>query len=104
MIARTDPAAVSPDEELAGDDGVIAVLGFDTEHDEAQALAELTEGWLREGTAPSEIAILVRQQPYLVAAALASALAHRGIAFCDEQDSQDLTAEPAAALVCTSSV
>ncbi|WP_331750477.1 ATP-dependent helicase [Streptomyces albidoflavus] len=99
MIARMDPAAVSPDEELAGDDGIIAVLGFDTEHDEAQALAELIEGWLREGTAPSEIAILVRRQPYLVAAALANALAHRGIAFCNEQDSQDLTAEPAAALV-----
>ncbi|MFH9745149.1 UvrD-helicase domain-containing protein [Streptomyces anulatus] len=99
MIARMDPAAVSPDEELAGDDGVIAVLGFDTEHDEAQALAELIEGWLREGTAPSEIAILVRQQPHMVAAALASALAHRGIAFCNEQDSQDLTAEPAAVLV-----
>ncbi|SEG94739.1 UvrD-like helicase C-terminal domain-containing protein [Actinacidiphila yanglinensis] len=40
----------------------------------------------------------VRQQPHLVAAALASALAYRGIAFRNEQDSQDLTAEPAAAL------
>jgi superfamily I DNA/RNA helicase len=99
MIARMDPAAVSPDEELAGDDGVIEVLGFDTEHDEAQALAELINSWLHEGTAPSEVAILVRQQPHLVAAALASALAHRGIAFRNEQDSQDLTAEPAAALV-----
>ncbi|MEV0038111.1 ATP-dependent helicase [Streptomyces sp. NPDC050804] len=99
MIAQMDPAAVSPDEELTGDDGVIKVLGFDTEHDEAQALAELIDGWLHEGTAPSEIAILVRQQPHLVAAALGSALADCGIAFRNEQDSQDLTAEPAAALV-----
>ncbi|MET9664887.1 ATP-dependent helicase [Streptomyces sp. NPDC006475] len=99
MIARMDPVAVSPDRELMGDDGVIEVLGFDTEHDEAKALAELIDGWLREGMPPSEIAVLVRQQPHLVAAALGSALARCGIAFRNEQNSQDLTAEPAAALV-----
>ncbi|MGW8779806.1 UvrD-helicase domain-containing protein [Streptomyces sp. NPDC055796] len=99
MIARMDPAAVSPDTDLTGDDGVIEVLDFHTEHDEAQVLADLIDGWLRDGTPPSEIAILVRQQPHLVAAALGSALADRGIAFRNEQDSQDLTAEPAAALV-----
>ncbi|MER6651296.1 ATP-dependent helicase [Streptomyces sp. NPDC000971] len=99
MIARMDPAAVSPDAELVGDDGVIEVLDFDTERDEAQALAELIDGWLRQGTAPSEIAILVRQLPHLVAASLGSELAERGIAFRNEQDNQDLAAEPAAALV-----
>ncbi|MFE4802003.1 3'-5' exonuclease [Streptomyces sp. NPDC056708] len=99
MIARMDPAAVSPDDELIGDGGVIEVLGFNTEHDEARDLAALIDGWLREGTAPSEIAILVRQLPHLVAAALGSELADRGIAFRNEQDSQDLTAEPVAALV-----
>ncbi|MGW0631775.1 UvrD-helicase domain-containing protein [Streptomyces sp. NPDC002758] len=99
MIARMDPGAVSPDEELIGDDGVIEVLDFDTEHDEAQAVAQLVDGWLGEGTAPSEIAILVRQQPHLVAAALGRELAGRDIPFRNEQESQDLTAEPAAALV-----
>ncbi|GGS25878.1 DNA helicase [Streptomyces nojiriensis] len=99
MIAQMDSGAVSPDEELIGDAGVIEVLGFDTEHDEAQALAEMIDGWLREGTPPSEIAILVRQQPHLVAAALGSALTRCGIAFRNEQVRQDLTAEPVAALV-----
>jgi superfamily I DNA/RNA helicase len=99
MIAQMDPEAVSPAEDLAGDDGVIEVLHFDTEYDEAQALADLIEGWLKEGVAPSEIAILVRQQPHLVAAALGSELGGRGIPFRNEQESQDLTAEPAAALV-----
>ncbi|MEV0182891.1 ATP-dependent helicase [Streptomyces sp. NPDC050625] len=99
MIAQMDPGAVSPDEELIGDDGVIEVLPFDTEYDEAQAVAQLVEGWLQEGTAPSEIAILVRQQPHLVAAVLGRELADRGIPFRNEQDSQDLTAEPVAALV-----
>ncbi|ROQ23567.1 superfamily I DNA/RNA helicase [Streptomyces sp. PanSC19] len=99
MIALMDPAAVSPRNDLIGEDGVIDVLGFDTEHDEAHALAELIDGWLRDGTPPSEIAVLVRQQPHLVAATLGSALANRGVAFRNEQESQELTAEPAAALV-----
>lgn len=99
MIAQMDSGAVSPDEELIGGDGVIEVLDFDTEHDEAQAVALFVDGWLREGTAPSEIAILVRQQPHLVAAALGRELAGRGLPFRNEQDSQDLTAEPVAALV-----
>lgn len=99
MIAEMDPGAVSPDEELVGDDGVIEVLPFDTEHDEAQAIAQLVDGWLHEGTKASEIAILVRQKPHLVAAALGRELADRGIPFRNEQESQDLTAEPAATLV-----
>ncbi|MEU1930426.1 ATP-dependent helicase [[Kitasatospora] papulosa] len=99
MIAQMDPDAVSPDEELIGDDGVIEVLPFHTEYDEAQAVAQLVDGWLREGTAPSEIAILVRQWPHLVAAAFGRELTDRGIPFRNEQDSQDLTAEPVVALV-----
>ncbi|MFD3481348.1 UvrD-helicase domain-containing protein [Streptomyces sp. NPDC058695] len=99
MVARMDPAAVSPDDDLAGDGGVVEVRGFDTEHHEAHYLAERIDGWIRDGIEPSEIAILVRQQPHLVAAALGSELATRSIAFRNEQDSQDLTAEPAVALV-----
>ncbi|MDW4903398.1 ATP-dependent helicase [Streptomyces californicus] len=99
MIAQMDPGAVSPDEELIGDDGDIEVLPYHTEYDEAQAVAQLVDGWLREGTAPSEIAILVRQWPHLVAAAFGRELTDRGIPFRNEQDSQDLTAEPVAALV-----
>ncbi|MEZ0112334.1 superfamily I DNA/RNA helicase [Catenulispora sp. EB89] len=99
MIAQMDPGAVSPDEEPVGDDGVIEVLAFDTEHDEAQAVAELIGGWLRKGTTPTEIAILVRQQPHLVAAALGHELAGRSIPFRNEQESQDLIVEPIVALV-----
>ncbi|NKI42263.1 ATP-dependent helicase [Streptomyces physcomitrii] len=99
MIAQMDPGAVSPDEELTGDEGAIEVLPFRTGQDEAQAVAQLVDSWLHGGTPPSEIAILVRQQPHLVAAVLGLELAARGIPFRNEQDSQDLTAEPAAALV-----
>ncbi|WP_328851220.1 ATP-dependent helicase [Micromonospora globbae] len=99
MIAQMDPSAVSPGEDLAGDDGVIEVLPFDTDYDEAQGVADLIEGWLKEGVAPDEIAVLVRQQPHLVASALGGELTNRSIPFRNEQESQDLTAEPAAALV-----
>jgi superfamily I DNA/RNA helicase len=99
MVTEMDPAAVSPADDLAGDDGVIEVFAFDTDRDEAQQVADLIENWLEGGTSPSEIAVLVRQQPHLVAGALGDALTDRGIAFRNEQDSQDLTAEPAAALV-----
>jgi superfamily I DNA/RNA helicase len=99
MIAQMDPDAVSPAEDLIGEDGVIKVLHFDTEYNEAHAVSDLVNNWLNEGVAPSEIAILVRQQPHLVAAALGIELTDRGIPFRNEQASQDLTAEPAAALV-----
>ncbi|MFC0439665.1 UvrD-helicase domain-containing protein [Kutzneria buriramensis] len=99
MIARMDPAAASPAEDLVGEDGAIEVLKFDTASQEAEVIADRIEDWLEQGVPPSEIAILVRQQPHLVAAALGSELTARGIAFRNEQESQDLTAEPIAALV-----
>jgi superfamily I DNA/RNA helicase len=100
MIAQMDPDAVSEPEDLTGDDGVIEVLDFETEYDEARAVSSIIEGWLvEEEVAPVEIAVLVRQQPHLVAAVLAGELADKGIAYRNEQESQDLTAEPAAGLV-----
>jgi superfamily I DNA/RNA helicase len=99
MIAQMDPDAVSPADQLAGDDGVIEVLSFDTASSEAQAIAQLIDTWLTQDVPPHEIAVLVRQQPHLVAAELSNELAQRVIPFRNEQDSQDLTAEPVAALI-----
>ncbi|MFD3705824.1 UvrD-helicase domain-containing protein [Nocardia sp. NPDC058658] len=99
MISRMDPGAVSPVKEPTDDDGVIDVLKFDSERDEAKAIANIIEQWLKEGVPPHEISILVRQQPHLVAAALCSELTLRGIPFRNEQQSQDLSAEPVAALI-----
>lgn len=99
MIANMDPAAASPDEDLLGDEGVIQVLHFDNQIDEAGALADLIDGWLKDGIPPSEIAVLVRQQSKQVTEALVEELRDRGIPFRNEQDSQDLAAEPVAALI-----
>lgn len=99
MIAVMDPTAASDDDTLTGDDGIIDVRTYDTDRDEAEDVANQVQAWLVDGVDPSEIAVLVRQQPHLVATPLGSALTSRGIAFRNEQASQDLAAEPVPALI-----
>lgn len=99
MIAQMDPDAASDEESLAGEEGVIEVLAFDTDADEADHLADKIQELLNKGVDPTEIAVLVRQQPHLVAAKLGEALTERGIPFRNDNASQDLAAEPAAALI-----
>ena len=99
IIKQMDPAAASPDEDLVGDEGIIQVLHFDSQVEEAEAVADLIDEWLAEGMPPSEIAILVRQQSQQVTEALGEELQDRGIPYRNEQDSQDLGAEPVAALI-----
>jgi superfamily I DNA/RNA helicase len=99
MVQVMDPAAAVPLTELAGDEGSIEVLSFATARNEAEVIADRIEAWLDEGVPPSEIAVLVRQQPHLVCEHLIAELTARGIAMRNEQVRQDLTAEPAAAVV-----
>jgi superfamily I DNA/RNA helicase len=99
MIKEMDPTAASPDEDLVGDDGVVRVLHFDSQLEEAEAVVDLIDGWIAEGVPPSEIAVLVRQQSKQVTEALGEELHDRGIPHRNEQDSQDLAAEPLATLI-----
>jgi superfamily I DNA/RNA helicase len=99
IIEQMDPSAVSPDKDLVGDDGAIHIMHAANDTQEAEMVADLIEGWLTGGVPPSEIAVLVRQQPNLVAGPLGVALRQRSIPYRNEQESQDLSAEPAAALV-----
>lgn len=99
MIKDMDPSAASPDEDLIGAGGSIRVLRFDNQVQEAEAVADLVEGWIAAEVPPSEIALLVRQQPKQVTERLGEELHNRGIAYRNEQDSQDLAAEPVAALI-----
>ncbi len=99
MIRDMDPEAASPDEDLVGDEGAIRVLHFHSQVEEAESVVDLLDGWLAEGVPPSEIAILVRQQSKQVTEALGEELHDRGIAFRNEQDTQDLAAEPIPALI-----
>lgn len=99
MIVDMDPTAASPDKDFLGDDGVIQVLQFHSQAEEARVVADLIGGWLDEGVPPTEVSVLVRQQSKQVTEALAAELHHRGISCRDEQDGQDLAAEPVAALI-----
>lgn len=99
MIAQMDPAAASDEDFLAGEEGIIEALVFDTDAEEADHIAGRIQQWLENGVAPAEIAVLVRQQPHLITAKLGEALTARGIPLRNEQARQDLVAEPAAALV-----
>ena len=99
MIEQMDPGAASPPEDLVGDEGLIQVLRFGDQIEEAEAMGNLIERWLTEGVSPSEIAILVRQQSKQVTESLSGKLHDRGIAHRNEQDSQDLAAEPVASMI-----
>jgi superfamily I DNA/RNA helicase len=99
MVQVMDPAAAVPVAELAGNEGRIELMPFANVQDEARVIADRIEAWLDEGVPPSEIAVLVRQQPHLVCEHLVAELTARGIASRNEQVRQDLTAEPAAAVI-----
>lgn len=99
MVLAMDPPAASPEEDLVGDEGTLQVLHFETDEDEAATVTAMIRAWLDAGVPPREITVLVRQQPHLICGVLATNLAAAGIPFRNEQESQDLTAEPAAALI-----
>lgn len=99
MVRVMDPPAAVPATDIAGNDGSVKVLTFRSARDEAEAIADQISAWLTDGIKPSDIAVLVRQQPHLVCADLINALLARGVPSRNEQDRQDLTAEPAALVV-----
>lgn len=99
MILEMDPPAASPDEDLEGDEGLVRVLRFDTDEAEAAAVTAMIGKWLGNGVPPREITVLARQQPHLITSVLRERLAAAGVPYRNEQQSQDLTAEPAAALI-----
>lgn len=99
MILEMDPSAASSDKDLEGEEGILKVLRVDTDEQEAAAVTEMISEWLDEGVPPREITVLARQQPHLITSVLGEHLTAAGISYRNEQQSQDLTAEPAAALI-----
>lgn len=100
MVRVMDPTAALDDDDLPGDEGVIDVLRFDNDHDEAEALADSVRDWIDdEGLNPSEIAVLVSKQQNLYCQKLRAALDARGVPFRDEDATQNLASEPVANLI-----
>lgn len=100
MVKQMDPNAAVLDGELAGEGGIVEIVAFRDDAEEATTLAREIHRWIRvDEVAPSQIAVLVSRQPELYAAPLMRALAACGIPFRNEQLLQDLSAEPAARLI-----
>jgi superfamily I DNA/RNA helicase len=94
MIARMDPYAVVPDDEIAGSSGTIRIFHSADDIEEAARITDWTRERIAEGTPESEIAILFAKQPELYGVTLAAALTDAGIPVRNEQKLQDLAAEP----------
>lgn len=99
MVQVMEPPAAVPVAELVGNEGSVEVLRLATSMEEARVISDRIGAWLEAGVPPSEIAILVRQQPHLVCQLLIEELTERGVASRNEQLRQDLTADPAGALI-----
>jgi superfamily I DNA/RNA helicase len=100
MVRVMDPPAAVGDDALPGGDGEIEVLRFSDSDEEAASLAETVRHWIDiEGIEPSEIAILVSKQQNLYCQKLIAAFQESAIPFREEDNSQDLIAEPIAAFI-----
>ncbi|WP_241573156.1 UvrD-helicase domain-containing protein [Vibrio parahaemolyticus] len=100
IVKILDPASVMPEEQIAGEEGHIQVHPFQNCQEEADYLSEQIQRWIdEESVPPSEIAVLIKNQPELYAMRLMVALRDRGIPYRNEQQLQDITVEPAARLI-----
>lgn len=100
MIKVMDVNAALPDEVLVGDDGVAEILEFESSGAEAEGIADRVQHWLEVDEVPrAEVAILVSKRPDLYAVELVRAMAERGIPLREEQQLQDLSAEPITRLI-----
>lgn len=100
IIRVMDPASVMTDEQIVGDEGEIYSWRFNTSQEEAECLAYQIAHWIQdECVSHSEVAVLVSKQLDLYGASLMAELDRRGIPYRNEQQLQDISAEPVARLI-----
>lgn len=99
IVADLDEASAVPANKIVGEEGTVRVLAFDSDREEADVLARLIRTWLDDGVPMDEIAVLIRHQPHLLGQQLMRALDSHGIAFRNEQVTQNSLAEPLAELI-----
>jgi superfamily I DNA/RNA helicase len=100
MVKIMDPVAAVPDDDLAGDAGIVEILPYDNCASEAADIAGRIQQWIDlEGLAPSQIAVLIRRELQVYAAPLMIELEARGIAYRDESTLQDDFAQPVGQLI-----
>lgn len=94
MVRDIDPEAAVPVEQIAGDEGEVACESFDDDEAESEWAADSIARWNEQGVPLSQIAFLCNNQPHLYAQKIMGVLSQRGIPFRNEQEIQDLSAEP----------
>lgn len=100
IVKVLDPGSEMPENLFKGKGGEIHAQAFGNCTKEAVGLAEQINIWINvEGLAPSEIAVLVRNQPEAYTARLAVALDAMGISHRNENQMQDIATEPMALVI-----
>ena len=100
MVRVMDPPAALDDADIVGDEGAIAILNFADDEEEADGIAARVQQLAdNDGVSLSEIAILVSKQQQLYCQKLIAAFDAHGIAYREEDSTQNLASEPAARLI-----
>ncbi|NBB78619.1 MAG: UvrD-helicase domain-containing protein [Verrucomicrobia bacterium] len=99
MVRDIDPGAAVPDGQISKDEGEVVYESFDDDVGEAKWVADSIELWKTQGLPLSQIAFLCNTQPHLYAQKFMGMLTQRGIPFRNEQEIQELSAEPLFCLV-----
>ena len=100
IIQRMDPASVMPNDQIEGDEGEIITCEYSDSKEEAKQLVELIKTWVTTENIPlSEIAILISKQADLYAQLIMQELEEQKIPYRNEQQLQDISAEPITRLI-----
>lgn len=94
MVKEMDFAAALPPGVLTGSDGDVQTLQFETSSDEASYIAKDISERARSGALLSDIAVIVPREPHFYLAEVMMQLDRLNIPYRNEQEDQDLTAEP----------
>ena len=99
-VARLfDPSSALLDSVIDGNEGSINIWHYSSDAEEAENIACMIQSWIQDKTKPSEIAILVRQQPEFIAKPLMHELRKLDIAYCNDAKMQNLLVEPVASVI-----
>jgi superfamily I DNA/RNA helicase len=100
MVRVMEPDAALDESDIVGDEGRIEILRCRDNVEEARELADRISTWIHtDGVPAEEIAVLVNKQPGPYTEALRAELRARGIPIREENELQDLAAEPIAMLI-----
>jgi superfamily I DNA/RNA helicase len=94
IVVAMDPAAAVPEATITGDGGEIRIASAADEWQEAAQITAWIQSLIWSDTPTSQIAVLFRSKPELYSPALSQALEEAGVPSRNDQEFQDLAAQP----------